>query len=80
MYCSASLVPVYSFGEIDMYVQADNSSGTLLRRIQDKLSKLIGFAPVIGHGRGIFNYTFGLLPFRRPVNVVGTYAFELLKY
>jgi hypothetical protein len=25
---------------------------------------------VVFHGRGVFNYTFGFLPFRSPINVV----------
>jgi len=30
----------------------------------------LGLIPVIFFGRGIFNYTFGLLPYRKPINVV----------
>ncbi|KAK3714410.1 hypothetical protein QZH41_020640, partial [Actinostola sp. cb2023] len=69
----ASLVPVYSFGENDLYTQVQNPSGSQLRQWQTKVKNVIGFAPPIFHGRGIFQYTFGFLPHRKPVNtVVGT--------
>jgi hypothetical protein len=32
--------------------------------------QLTGVSPLFVHGRGVFNYTFGFLPFRSPVNVV----------
>ena len=32
--------------------------------------RLLGFSMPIFHGRGIFNYSLGLLPHRRPLNVV----------
>jgi hypothetical protein len=32
--------------------------------------QLTGVSPVLFHGRGMFNYTFGFLPFRSPINVV----------
>lgn len=32
---------------------------------------MCGFSPPLFHGRGIFNYTFGLLPYRKPVFTVG---------
>ncbi|XP_014672218.1 PREDICTED: 2-acylglycerol O-acyltransferase 1-like [Priapulus caudatus] len=66
----ASLVPVYSFGENDVFDQTENPEGSLLRNIQNVLTKYLGFAPPIFHGRGVFNYTFGLLPFRKPVTTI----------
>uniref|UniRef100_A0A0L8H0K8 Uncharacterized protein n=1 Tax=Octopus bimaculoides TaxID=37653 RepID=A0A0L8H0K8_OCTBM len=41
--------------------------------LQVKFTKYTGIAPVIFHGRGIFNYTFGIVPFRKPINTVGNY-------
>ncbi|PVD19111.1 hypothetical protein C0Q70_21671 [Pomacea canaliculata] len=68
----ASLVPVFSFGENNIYTQVSNPEGSRLRRFQLFLTHRLGFSPPIFHGRGIFNYTFGLLPFRRPIySVVG---------
>ncbi|XP_022098626.1 2-acylglycerol O-acyltransferase 2-A-like [Acanthaster planci] len=66
----AHLVPCYSFGEADIFKQFPNPPGSFLRAIQNRLSKLMGFAPPVFHGRGIFNYSFGLLPFRRPISTV----------
>lgn len=66
----ASLVPVFAFGENDLFNQVSNPRGSRLRDIQQKIQQKVAFAPVLFHGRGIFQYTFGLLPHRRPVNVV----------
>lgn len=66
----ASLVPVFAFGENDLFNQVKNPRGSWLRDIQQKIQKKVAFAPVLFFGRGIFQYTFGFLPHRRPVNVV----------
>ena len=67
---SASLAPVFSFGENDLYDQVSNPSGSALRHWQTKVKELMGFAPPLFHGRGVFQYTFGLLPYRRPIHTV----------
>ncbi|XP_029828946.3 2-acylglycerol O-acyltransferase 1 [Ixodes scapularis] len=70
--CGADLVPVFSFGENDIYYQAKNPPGSRLRWFQEKMKALTGFSPVIFHGRGIFQYNFGYVPFReRIATVVG---------
>nr|KAI8751415.1 2-acylglycerol O-acyltransferase 2 [Biomphalaria glabrata] len=66
----ACLVPVFAFGENDLFEQVANPDGSLVRRFQNFLTHALGFSPALFHGRGIFNYTFGLLPFRRPVSTV----------
>jgi len=66
----ACIVPVYSFGENDLFKQADNPAGSGLRHFQETFKKIFGFAPPLFYGRGIFNYTLGLLPFRKPINTV----------
>lgn len=66
----ADLVPVYSFGENDLYEQIPNYQGTMVRRFQDFLTQKLGFSPCFFHGRGIFNYSFGLLPHRKAVHTV----------
>lgn len=71
IFFSASLVPVFAFGENDLFNQVKNPRGSWLRDIQQKIQKKVAFAPVLFFGRGIFQYTFGFLPHRRPVNVVG---------
>ncbi|VDL79847.1 unnamed protein product [Nippostrongylus brasiliensis] len=66
----AQLVPCYSFGENEIFDQAENPKGSTTRMIQTTLKKLLGFSPPIFYGRGVFNYNFGLLPYRKPINTV----------
>jgi len=65
-----SLVPIFSFGENDVYDQYDNSPGTFVRKIQDWILATFGVALPMVKGRGIFNYAVGLLPHRKPLNMV----------
>jgi 2-acylglycerol O-acyltransferase 2 len=66
------LVPVFSFGETDIWDQFDNPEGSKLRIFQDKVRKATMFNPPALRGRGIFTYNYGILPFRRNVtSVVG---------
>ncbi|KAG0416724.1 hypothetical protein HPB47_006170 [Ixodes persulcatus] len=67
----ADLVPVFAFGENDIYYQAKNPPGSRLRWFQEKMKALTGFSPVIFHGRGIFQYNFGYVPFRERIVTVG---------
>ena len=66
-----SLVPVISFGETDIYDQVNNPEGSLVRKLQNTWQKVTGIAPVLALGRGIFQYSFGILPHRKPITVVG---------
>eukprot|EP01094_Clydonella_sp_ATCC50884_P012670 TRINITY_DN22974_c0_g1_i1.p1 TRINITY_DN22974_c0_g1~~TRINITY_DN22974_c0_g1_i1.p1 ORF type:complete len:366 (+),score=94.38 TRINITY_DN22974_c0_g1_i1:27-1124(+) len=65
-----SLVPMFSFGENEIYGQAANPSGSTLRSVQDWLYKHVGVAFPVLRGRGIFNYDVGLLPYRQEINTV----------
>ncbi|XP_043540809.1 2-acylglycerol O-acyltransferase 2-A-like, partial [Chiloscyllium plagiosum] len=67
---SAHLVPVFSFGENELFNQVENPPGSRLRAIQDKLQKVMGLALPLFHARGVFQYNFGLVPFRNPVHTV----------
>ncbi|KAK9893982.1 diacylglycerol acyltransferase [Cystobasidium minutum MCA 4210] len=68
----ADLVPVFSFGENDIFEQLSNEKGTRLYKIQKKFQSVFGFTLPVFHGRGILNYTIGFLPYRHPiVSVVG---------
>lgn len=69
---SASLVPVYSFGENEVFNQVSNPQGTWLRWIQDRLQGIMGVSLPLFHARGVFQYSFGLMPYRKPINTVGT--------
>jgi 2-acylglycerol O-acyltransferase 2 len=68
----ASLVPVLSFGENDLFDQLmPNPEGTALRTWQNRLKKALGFSLPMFAGRGIFNYDYGFLPRRKRVVTVG---------
>ncbi|KAJ4436879.1 hypothetical protein ANN_17011 [Periplaneta americana] len=69
------LVPVFSFGETDLYDQLKNPKGSWLRRAQELCRKITGIAPVVPLGRGLFQYSFGIVPQRRPVTTVGKYHY-----
>ncbi|XP_036602554.1 2-acylglycerol O-acyltransferase 2-like [Trichosurus vulpecula] len=66
----AALVPIFSFGENELFDQVDNPQGSWLRWTQDKLQKIMGISLPLFHGRGIFQYNFGLLPYRQKINTV----------
>ncbi|XP_069655834.1 2-acylglycerol O-acyltransferase 2-A-like isoform X2 [Haliaeetus albicilla] len=66
----ASLVPVFSFGENELFRQIPNPPGSGLRRFQLRLQRILGVAIPLFHARGVFQYSFGLLPFRRPIHTV----------
>ncbi|CAD6892955.1 unnamed protein product [Tilletia controversa] len=66
----ADLVPVFSFGENDIFSQL--AAGDRVHALQKRFQTSFGFTLPLFHGRGIFNYTIGLMPYRHPiVSVVG---------
>ncbi|XP_003745579.1 2-acylglycerol O-acyltransferase 2 [Galendromus occidentalis] len=66
----AQLVPVFSFGENDIFYQSPSDSESTVRKIQVALTRMLGFSPPIFHGRGVFQYTWGFIPFRKPIYTV----------
>lgn len=70
MKSGASLVPVFSFGETDVFRPLNNPENSLLRRIQEKVRQITGVSPVFPLGRGMFQYSFGVVPLRSPVTTV----------
>ncbi|KAF9234099.1 diacylglycerol acyltransferase-domain-containing protein [Melanogaster broomeanus] len=68
----ADLVPVFSFGENDIYQQMPNERGTTIYAMQKKFQSMFGFTLPLFHGRGLLNYNLGLMPYRRRiVSVIG---------
>lgn len=68
----ADLVPVFSFGENDIFEQLANKRGTRVYGLQKQFQAVFGFTIPLFSGRGIFNYNFGILPYRHPIfSVVG---------
>jgi 2-acylglycerol O-acyltransferase 2 len=50
-----------------------NPPGSALFKFQKIFQKLMSFSPPVIHGRGIFTYNYGVLPYRKQiVSVVGT--------
>ncbi|XP_072466906.1 2-acylglycerol O-acyltransferase 2-like [Notamacropus eugenii] len=66
----APLLPIFSFGENEVFNQIDNPQGSWLRWIQERLQKVMGISLPLFHGRGIFQYNFGLLPYRQQITTV----------
>ncbi|XP_078401143.1 2-acylglycerol O-acyltransferase 2-A-like [Cetorhinus maximus] len=66
----APLVPVFSFGENEVFDQMQNPQGSRLRKIQERLQKIMGISLPLFHARGIFQYSFGLIPYRKPIHTV----------
>nr|XP_060503858.1 2-acylglycerol O-acyltransferase 3 [Panthera onca] len=68
---SASLVPVYSFGENDVFHLKAFAPGSWQYLCQVAFKKLTGYSPCIFWGRGLFSAnSWGLLPFARPITTV----------
>ncbi|XP_040038774.1 2-acylglycerol O-acyltransferase 2-A isoform X1 [Gasterosteus aculeatus] len=66
----AQLVPVFSFGENELFDQMENPSGSPLRKLQNGLQSIMGVAMPLFHARGVFQYSFGLIPYRKPIHTV----------
>uniref|UniRef100_A0A8D0C0I1 Acyltransferase n=1 Tax=Salvator merianae TaxID=96440 RepID=A0A8D0C0I1_SALMN len=67
----ADLVPVYSFGENDIFQQLRFSEDSYVRRLQLRFKQLVGFAPCLFWGRSIFcSQLWGILPRAAPITVV----------
>ncbi|KAJ8069892.1 hypothetical protein OCU04_000303 [Sclerotinia nivalis] len=66
----ADLVPVLAFGENDLYDQFSADSHPRIHKFQLLVKNLMGFTIPLFHARGVFNYDVGLMPYRRPLNIV----------
>lgn len=56
-----------------MWDQVPNPKGSWVRTFQETFQKYASFAPPFFHGRGVFQYDFGIVPHRRVLTcVVGT--------
>lgn len=66
----ASLVPCIGFGENELFSQASNEPGTRVRAWQQAVLRATGFTVPLFFGRGALQYSYGLVPYRRPITVV----------
>ncbi len=70
MATGADLVPVLAFGEVDLYEQLRGEAHPLLHRFQMHVLRVYKFTLPFMRGRGVFNYDYGLMPFRHPLHIV----------
>ncbi|XP_007910025.2 diacylglycerol O-acyltransferase 2 [Callorhinchus milii] len=63
----ADLVPVYCFGENSLYEQVVLADGGWAQWLQKGFQQLIGFAPCLIRGQGLFTRGWGLLPNPQPL-------------
>lgn len=66
----ADLVPVLAFGENSLYDQLEKGQHPMVHRLQMFILKVWKFTLPFMHGRGIFNYDVGMMPYRHPLNIV----------
>lgn len=66
----ADLVPTLAFGENELYDQVQPEDHPFIHKAQLVLKKLLGFTVPLFHARGVFNYDVGMMPYRRPLNIV----------
>ncbi|KAI7904288.1 diacylglycerol acyltransferase [Cokeromyces recurvatus] len=66
----APLVPVFSFGENELYDQLENNKESKVFKYQKMMQSLLGFTLPLFHARGIFNYDIGIIPFRHEIATV----------
>lgn len=66
----APLVPVYAFGENDVYRVPRIARSERWKRVERAFRRATSFAFPLFVGRGWFNYGLGPLPHRRPIAVV----------
>uniref|UniRef100_A0A3Q2R0N4 Monoacylglycerol O-acyltransferase 3a n=1 Tax=Fundulus heteroclitus TaxID=8078 RepID=A0A3Q2R0N4_FUNHE len=73
----AQLVPVFSFGENELFDQMENPAGSPLRKLQNRLQSIMGVAMPVFHARGVFQYSFGLIPYRKPIHTSKVHGREV---
>jgi len=61
---------LFVFGENDLFDQLEPEEYPKIHKFQLLVKKLLGFTIPLFHARGIFNYDVGLMPYRRPLNIV----------
>ncbi|KAI4537392.1 hypothetical protein MG293_012255 [Ovis ammon polii] len=76
---TAALIPIFSFGENDIYEQVQNSPGSWLRWFQDRPHKSTRGSIPLFYSRGVFQFSFGLMPCHRPITTVVEKPIEVQK-
>ena len=71
--CICSLVGNADFEthiENELYDQVQPEQHPFIHKTQLIIKKVLGFTVPLFHARGVFNYDVGILPYRRPLNIV----------
>lgn len=72
------LVPVFSFGETDLFDQFHISEHSIIRQIQHLIKRLTGFPAILPLGRTFFRLP--VIPKRKPITVISiAYCFRINK-
>jgi 2-acylglycerol O-acyltransferase 2 len=66
----ADLVPVLAFGENDLYAHIDSGKYPLVQKVQQLVKNATGWEMPLFVGQGFWNGSWGLLPYRTPIDVV----------
>ncbi|KAG8008212.1 Diacylglycerol O-acyltransferase 2 [Nibea albiflora] len=75
----SDLVPVYSFGENEAYKQLIFEEGSYWRSLQKKFQKILGFAPCLFHGCGLFfGNSWGIVPYSKPITTIGKFLYFIV--
>ncbi len=56
--------------ENELYDQVQPEQHPFIHKTQLIIKKVLGFTVPLFHARGVFNYDVGMMPYRRPINVV----------
>ncbi|ORZ40020.1 diacylglycerol acyltransferase [Catenaria anguillulae PL171] len=67
---SSSLVPVLSIGENEVYNLISTRKGSLAYTVQQSCKNAFGWTVPLFSGRGIFNYSVGVMPHRRQIATI----------
>ncbi|KAM9902448.1 hypothetical protein OXX79_003929 [Metschnikowia pulcherrima] len=67
---NVSLVPVFAFGEADIYRLTRPPPGSWGHAFQTWMKDTFHFTLPFFSARGVFIYDFGFLPYRTPINIV----------
>ena len=72
----SALVPTFSFGEAFIYGKLfPNPRGSWIRSLQEYIVDKTRWPFPFFFGRGIFQYSFGMLPKRHPITVVSKFIY-----
>lgn len=66
----ADLVPVLAFGENDLYTPIDSANYPIVQKIQRMVKNATGWEAPLFYGRGLGKGSWGLLPYRTPMDIV----------